>query len=306
MSFVERQKHLLQTAEFSDFTLTVDGRDFKIHRSVVCPQSTMLRSLCTGSFQEGLQGRGTLTEENANIFEKVLEYLYTGEYNSPSEELEIAAADGNEVSSGEDAPANNEDGENETGSIHRQSEQLMFHTEVYLQAKFLGISELMRHARNNFAAVVKSNFRADAFLEPFSRVFDHGEDGDSGLRAQILELCLENSEDLSQDGELTFLLLQHEAIAWKMISRQGHKHACQLQEAVEAQQALEETLQNSKDTVETLEQRVEELTSERDRVIALLEKYDRCRNCDRDFGSYVDKHERGIMRCKGCRCRHYP
>ena len=51
MSFVERQKHLLQTGEFSDFTLTVDGRDFKVHRSVVCPQSTMLRHLCVGSFQ---------------------------------------------------------------------------------------------------------------------------------------------------------------------------------------------------------------------------------------------------------------
>ena len=181
-----------------------------------------------------------------------------------------------------------------------------FYTEVYLLAKYLDISELVQHATSSFAAVVKSNFRARAFLESFSRVFDHGDDGDSGLRAQILELCLENAEDLSQDGELTLLLLEHEPIAWKMLSRQGHKHACQVQEVVETQRALEETLQNSQDTVETLEQRVEELTTERDRVLTLLEKYDRCRNCERDFGSYVDKHERGIMRCKGCRCRHYP
>ena len=32
-------------------------------------------------------------------------------------------------------------------------------------------------------------------------------DGGSGLRAQIFELCLENSEHLPQDGELTLLLL---------------------------------------------------------------------------------------------------
>lgn len=51
MSFAERQKHLLQTGEFSDFVLTVDGRDFKIHRSVVCPQSTMLRHLCASNFK---------------------------------------------------------------------------------------------------------------------------------------------------------------------------------------------------------------------------------------------------------------
>jgi hypothetical protein len=28
---------------------------------------------------EGLEGRGTLAEESADIFEKVLEFVYTGE-----------------------------------------------------------------------------------------------------------------------------------------------------------------------------------------------------------------------------------
>lgn len=51
MSFAERQRHLLQTGEFSDFVMTVDGRDFAIHRNIVCPQSTVLHRLITGNFK---------------------------------------------------------------------------------------------------------------------------------------------------------------------------------------------------------------------------------------------------------------
>ncbi|KIW65508.1 hypothetical protein PV04_07763 [Phialophora macrospora] len=318
MSFAERQKHLLQTGEFSDFVLTVDGRDFKIHRSIVCPQSAVLHRLCAGNFKEGLEGRGTLAEENPDIFEKALEFLYTGEYNPSTKEHEVVASEDIEVSSEEGAPESNENeteslrqqgapesNENETESLREQSEQLMLHTEVYLLAKYLDISGLMQHAKSSFTAVVKENFRADAFLEPFSRVFNHGGDGESGLRAQILELCLENSEHLPQDGDLTALLLQHEPIAWKMLSRQAHEHACRLEDVIETQRALEDTLQNSQETIGTLRQRVEELTADRDLTLTLLEKHDRCRNCEKDFGSYVDKHERGIIRCKRCRCRHY-
>lgn len=194
---------------------------------------------------------------------------------------------------------------NEAESLRQQSEQIMVHSEVYLLAKYLDISELMRYATSRFTAAVKNNFRADAFLETFSRVLNHGGGGDSGLRAQILELCLENSEHLPQDGELNLLLLQHEPIAWKMLSRQAHEHTCRVEELVETQRALEETLQTSQETIETLRQRVEETTTDSDRTLTLLEKYDTCRNCGKTFGSYVDKHERGIIRCKDCRCRHY-
>lgn len=90
-----------------------------------------------------------------------------------------------------------------------------------------------------------------------------------------------------------------------MLSQQGHKHAHQLQEAIETQQALEATLQNLQNTVETLEQSLEDLTTNKDRTLTLLEKYEKCRNCEKVFGSYVDKHERETIRCKHCRCRHY-
>ncbi|EXJ93223.1 hypothetical protein A1O3_01780 [Capronia epimyces CBS 606.96] len=301
MSFAERQRHLLQTGEFSDFILTVDGRDFKVHRNVVCPQSTMLHRLCTGNFKEGLEGRGTLTEENADIFEKVLEFMYTGEYNSSTKKPEIRAGDGTDVFGDQEVP---EIEETETASIRQQSEQLMVHTEIYLLAKYLDIRELMRQAMSRFTASVEKNFRADAFLEPFSRVFNHGGDGANGLRAQILESCLAYSGYIPQDGELTLLLLRHEPIAWKLLSRQAHEHACQAKKAIETQRALERDLRNSQEAVKILRQQVEEVTADRDHTLKLLKEHDSCRNCRQFFGSYVEEGEPRILRCKSCRCRH--
>jgi hypothetical protein len=71
------------------------------------------------------------------------------------------------------------------------------------------------------------------------------------------------------------------------------------------QQGFEDTLQTSQEAIGRLEQRVEEITTDRDRTLTLLEKYDKCRHCEKDFGSYVDKHEGSVMRCKMCRGRHY-
>ncbi|KAK6376323.1 hypothetical protein LTS17_006918 [Exophiala oligosperma] len=324
MSLTERQKRLLQTGDYSDFILTVEGREFKIHRNIVCSQSPMLHRLCNGSSEEEHGGRGTLAEENADIFEKVLEYLYTGEYDLSTENLEPIVDQDNEVLvdyEGMPEVDTTEPAKNKMETLRRQSEQLMVHTEVYLLAKYLDISELIQLATNKFIATVKENFRADAFVEPFSRVFEHGADGDSGLRAQILLLCLENSQHNAQDTELAKLLLHHEPITWKMLLLQARKHTSLVDEIMEGQRALEkqhtqtqqksiemlsqkfetqriheknvQTLQN---TIETLNQKVEDIEKHWDDMCKLLQKYDECRNCGNEFGSYIKKDEVRKMR----------
>ena len=57
--------------------------------------------------------------------------MYTGEYNPALKESEILAEDHINVpseaqESGEEAQKNDEDNENETETVHQQSERLMF------------------------------------------------------------------------------------------------------------------------------------------------------------------------------------
>lgn len=182
----------------------------------------------------------------------------------------------------------------------------MIHAEVYLLAKYLDIGPLMERAIERFSAVIAKSFRADAFVEAIARVYNHGHDGGNGLRARILSLCIDNSELIKQDGKLARLLEEHEPIAWKLLLRRDAEHACEWDETVRVQLDLQMTLEVLQVTTKSLRHREVDLIEDRDRMIALLEKHDKCRNCDKEFGSYVDRDERGILRFKTCRCRYYP
>lgn len=42
---------MVETGEFSDFTLVCDGHEFKLHRVVVCPQSLVIAAALSVGFQ---------------------------------------------------------------------------------------------------------------------------------------------------------------------------------------------------------------------------------------------------------------
>lgn len=42
---------LLETGEFSDFTLICQGEEFRLHKAVVCPQSPVMKAAIAGGFQ---------------------------------------------------------------------------------------------------------------------------------------------------------------------------------------------------------------------------------------------------------------
>lgn len=42
---------LLETCEYSDFTISCKDVEFKVHRAVVCTASSMLKAACNGPFE---------------------------------------------------------------------------------------------------------------------------------------------------------------------------------------------------------------------------------------------------------------
>lgn len=245
------------------------------------------------------------------MFERVLDFIYTGEYKLgtkepqevPQEVPEEVPQDHTDVSGSPDSLDFDEG--DDSALFCQQSEELMIHAEVYLLAKYLDIGELMEHAKEEFTRIVEKSFGADAFVEPFARVFSHGDDGGDGLRAQIYRLSLENLKHIPKDGKLNQLLLEHEPVAWNLLLRREEEHDRQTNESLLVRQVLEQTLEDLRGKMEDLRESEAELTTERDRMLALFEKHDRCRNCEKEFGSYGDKDEPGVIRCKACRCRHY-
>lgn len=105
-----RQMSLLESGDYHDFVLKCGDRSFKEHRSIICPQSTMLKVLCSGSWkvnptspgedvkltpcQEGEAGEGMLVEHDPDIVEHALHFLYTGTY---ANRIPAVTADGDDT-----------------------------------------------------------------------------------------------------------------------------------------------------------------------------------------------------------------
>jgi BTB/POZ domain len=45
--------HLFQTGEFADFVIKCKDRDFKVHRMIICPESSYFKAVATRGFLVG-------------------------------------------------------------------------------------------------------------------------------------------------------------------------------------------------------------------------------------------------------------
>jgi hypothetical protein len=48
---IKAMKLLLQSAKYTDLTIVCRGREFPVHRAIVCPHSPFLDAACSSGFQ---------------------------------------------------------------------------------------------------------------------------------------------------------------------------------------------------------------------------------------------------------------
>ncbi|KAK3318135.1 hypothetical protein B0H66DRAFT_602737 [Apodospora peruviana] len=75
---------LRQNNKYADLTVTCgehpDSRTFNLHRAVVCSKSPFFDKACSGAFKEASTAHIDL-KDDAKIFEKFIQFLYTGNYD---------------------------------------------------------------------------------------------------------------------------------------------------------------------------------------------------------------------------------
>ncbi|KAG5747241.1 hypothetical protein H9Q69_002482 [Fusarium xylarioides] len=71
---------LFQSEKFSDMTIICGERQFKTHRAVVCTQSPFFDKAMSGNFMESKSRSVELPEDDPDVVERFLEFLYTGTY----------------------------------------------------------------------------------------------------------------------------------------------------------------------------------------------------------------------------------
>ncbi|KAL1999358.1 hypothetical protein VTN02DRAFT_4640 [Thermoascus thermophilus] len=77
---------LLESGQYSDFTIICGDREFRVHQAIVCPQSKIFERACTGKFVEASTKTMTLVQEDPAIIALMIDYLYTHSYKDTDDE----------------------------------------------------------------------------------------------------------------------------------------------------------------------------------------------------------------------------
>ncbi|EHK49218.1 hypothetical protein TRIATDRAFT_315549 [Trichoderma atroviride IMI 206040] len=72
---------LMTSGNFSDLKLVCQGKEFKIHKLVACSQSSVIATALKGDFKEAQSGIITIEQFDAETVRRMVEYLYTGDYD---------------------------------------------------------------------------------------------------------------------------------------------------------------------------------------------------------------------------------
>lgn len=206
----------LSTGDFSDFTIVCGDREFKVHRVVLCAQSRYFRAACKEeSFKEGTSRRLEL-QEDPEVFEGVLSFLYTGDYKIPGNDEKVQDCN---VSASEE----------ETNAKPPAAEELAvlanWHVQIYASAERLCLPKLKKLAAERFAKRlsclkylkdIKEKGKVIAAIIP--EVYQTTSSVDRELRDILAERIVKTPSLFAED-DLASIFTGFESCAWDVMVR---------------------------------------------------------------------------------------
>ncbi len=136
--------------KYSDLVIECEGREWRVHRAIVCSASAVHARECDGYMKERFTGRIMHDEFDAETMGRMLAYIYKRTYNVASEVQDAAKDDGA-------TPA--------TSDTSKVNECLIAHANVYGIGDYYEISTLKTLAADRFREAAESGRSVDGFID---------------------------------------------------------------------------------------------------------------------------------------------
>ena len=321
-SFGRRNKKLRQTGEYSDFVIECASRQFKVHRSIICPQSSFLETLCSLNFKvdsplpstfrqepaeidvkEGMEGKASLKETDPGVFDKALDFLYTGTYDDGNHETAVTLTPTTgtiPANQGSDLPTamtqpdmnsvfeitstelislqENEDRLSELPNCERSP--LLLNVRLYHLAEFLQVESLKREALKRCTELLDECFDAPSFIPGIREALSYHVNGRNfELGAKMVKSCVKNAHLVASHSALEGLLMDFEPIAWTALTEQQRRHEQDQEEHAREISALKEQVNSLEQINKSHMHDLSNLREKIEVVEKLLDEYNSCRNC---------------------------
>ncbi|KAL8783045.1 MAG: hypothetical protein Q9195_009499 [Heterodermia aff. obscurata] len=173
---------LFMTGNYSDFTVFCGGREFRLHRSIVCPQSSFFATALDGSFVEAGNKVIRLLEDDPVVVMRMIQFLYTSEYD---ETTQITVKQDNE-----DGP------KNDLMTQAEAYEHLACHVQLYAAADKYDIEDLKYLAKSKLEMSISGRWPIPFFPVLVQGILNSTPPKDRGLREIITPICAEHIAEL--------------------------------------------------------------------------------------------------------------
>lgn len=155
----------IESGQYSDLTISCHGREFKVHKAILCPQSEVIAKLCDIAMKERHTGMIEHQEFDEATMERMVDFAYKRNYGVTRRPKGLASEVirdlvGSEV---------NEDGVIITKGEHNKlsaPDLWVIHARVYGLADYYDMMELRDHAYGCFMGVVDDEWE-DVIMDGF-------------------------------------------------------------------------------------------------------------------------------------------
>ncbi|KAF9770561.1 hypothetical protein IL306_011869 [Fusarium sp. DS 682] len=196
---------LVKSGEHSDFTLICKGREFKLHKVIVCPQSPVLNAALCGSFQEAIMSIITVSEFDVATVQHMITFVYTGDYDLETQveqdrdeqtQAEASRLEEGEVSETSHAPAQDKTAAN-----------LLSHLRVNAIADYYNIPSLAKLAISKIQTILEEDINFEIIPQVIQEMRTSNRDTD--LRTIIASATAKYIEELTSSHALATVELDH-------------------------------------------------------------------------------------------------
>ncbi|MCJ1282827.1 hypothetical protein MMC26_002153 [Xylographa opegraphella] len=143
-----------RTSKYSDLVIRCHEREWKVHRVVICPRSKFFEIACDGDFKESKTGQINLVDDDPDVVDHMIDYLYRMDYDDKPNAAKAYPSDG----------------------------PLVTNANVYAIADKYEIWSLKNAAKWKTEEALKTDWNHDSFLSSLDIVRTATPQSDRGLR----------------------------------------------------------------------------------------------------------------------------
>ncbi|KAI9776086.1 MAG: hypothetical protein M1839_000599 [Geoglossum umbratile] len=168
-------KNYLNSAKYSDLIIRCEGREFKVHKIILCGQSKYFSTICDGDWKEAAENVIDLKEDDARVIEAMLHFFYRFNYD-------------------------------DSGDDQGPVSPMLFNTRVYGVADKYDVSSLKTLAKEKFDKAIKTCWDMDDFTHVITETYSSTPSADRGLRNLVAKVARKHIKALLERKEFRCVL----------------------------------------------------------------------------------------------------